>query len=266
MLVVEQVRVQYHKMTHEEKLDEMFIQRTIDWVTKKCSLPFQLPPESVEMIIAHRAMEYYDLSDKSKIKNYYVVKSSDIVKNSINNLVQLPEQIYEVVSVIKTQGGGTRGARGEFSTESLFLRNSFAFGGAYGFGESNDDFVNGVVTMYEYSTLQNIISYPISFNYNRHASLLSLNGEYRGGDLVLEVWERLKLMHLYNDPQFFNYVVALIKKELATIYETFDLQYIGGVKPNFAKWADDGEKEEEKVEQFHLSRRSNTLLKTFLSL
>lgn len=247
-------------MTREEEYDQMFINRLVDWITVKCSLPFKLAIEALPPIIAHRGMLYYDISDRSKIKKNYLVRGSEISSKGLNNVVQLPEQIYSVSRVFKMRGGSV-GKASDFATERLFLQNSYSFG-AFGGGDGQNSLVHGVINMYEYSMLQQTHRHPISYDYNRHSSELYLLGEYSGGDLVLVVRERIKLWQLYNDPDFFNWVVAEIYQQLGFIYETFDLTYIGGVKPNFSMWMEKGEKMEEKVEENHEKRRTNSIIMT----
>lgn len=242
-------------MTTEEVADQQFIKRVVQDLTQSCALPLPFPADSIPPLILQAAQFFWENDDNSVIQKYYGVRYKDICKNGFNRTVKLPCQILAVDGVHKLRDNYNFGSvMGDFSIERMVLNNSIMASGVG--GSMSDMWGNGqnwnlediMVSLYEISTYKQMFSYPVSYNFNPYSNELSILGEVRGQDLLLQCWERVRIQHLYRSYDFFRFVVCLAKEAMATVIGTYQFKLPGGVQLNYDAFRQAAQSEREKIE------------------
>jgi hypothetical protein len=250
--------------TLEDEIDYQFIQRVIGEVTQSCALPFALPAERVTANILLAAQYFWLNSDFAAEERYYMIKNSDICRgNMFNKIVQLPAQIIGVHGCYRIDDGLRYGVMGDFSLERMMLSTYSMFGGV---GTVGGGFVNGttqgytlsdvVMSMYEVDTFEQNLNPTLTYNYNQFSHKLVLLGDIGYSNILICCSVRCRIQDLYNDPYFFKYVVALCKRNLNTIYGTYEFKLPGGVTINYDKLNDQADNEIEEVKEYFENNRA----------
>lgn len=244
----------------ESNLDTMFIQRVINEVTNSCILPMKLPTERVQEYILQAAQWFWENDDSSVEERSYCVPNSTICQTSkLNKTVKLPQQIVGVHGLFKTSGG-TLGNLGDFSLERMMMSNySFNYGnmqGGYMSGTPGYNLTDVTSSMYELSTYRSMLEVPITYNYNRHSSILVLLGDLGRSDLVINCFVRCRIQDLYNSYYFFRFVVCLVYKSLTSIYGTFEFKLPGGVTLNADSFKDKADEEISEIKEWVKENRA----------
>lgn len=248
----------------EDQIDYKFIQRIVQELTQSCALPLPVPAAAIPSLILQAADYFYENYDNAVEERYYFLPYSEITKCGLNKLVTLPERIVSVFGVYKTDQSNYH-MRGDFSLERMVLNNNASFGGYGMSGYSNGingnqqmgyNLMDSIATLYEISTYQSVLEYPITFDYNNYSNVLSLLGELNGSNLIIHCYIRCRLQDLYKSHYFFRYCVALGLRSMSTILGTFDYKLPGGITLNHDAFAQRAESEIDKIEEWIKSQHS----------
>jgi len=145
----------------------------------------------------------------------------------------------------------------------MMLSTYSMFGGV---GTVGGGFVNGttqgytlsdvVMSMYEVDTFEQNLNPTLTYNYNQFSHKLVLLGDIGYSNILICCSVRCRIQDLYNDPYFFKYVVALCKRNLNTIYGTYEFKLPGGVTINYDKLNDQADNEIEEVKEYFENNRA----------
>ena len=243
----------------EDEIDMTFMQRVQAEVTQSCALPFALPIDRIPEYCLQAAQYFWDNDDFSAEERFYLIKNSDICKESkLNKIVQLPPQILGVHGVFKLQQNLRYGTMGDFSLERMMMSTYSMFGGAGtiggGMGITNQNggysLSDMIMSMYEVDTFNQNLNAPLSYNFNQYSSKLVLLGDLGYSDLLISCMVRCKIQDLYNNYYYFRMVVALCKRALSTIYGMYEFTLPGGVTINYSNLTDQAEKDLDEIKEW----------------
>lgn len=247
------------RIAFEDQLDYQFIVRVQKEVTGSCALPFAMPVERIPEYIIQAAQWFWWNVDQSLEERMYVIPNSEICKcNELNKIIQLPEQIQNVHGCFKLQKDMRYGAMGDFSLERMMMSTYSLFGGvgtiANGFsgtaGMTGFSLTDVITSMFEIDTFNQNLNAPLSYNYNENSHKLVLLGDLGHSDLLINCWKRCRIQDLYGNYYFFRLVVAFCKRNLSTIYGTWEFKFPGGVTINYSMYSDQADNEIEKIEEW----------------
>lgn len=237
-------------MTTEEIVIENFKQNVINLVTYGCSLPFALPDLYVNLRICLAYEEYHKVSSHSKIPAYMVIEESEVKKQRLESIIQLPWNIYNVPMVYKTNDTVTGGKYNDFSPDRLLMSQSAGLSNfGYG-GYAQDGLLNHAVNMLEIANIEKYTKTTIRNSFDSTSRQLILMGDYEGGTLVLHVNVKHSLAKLCaGDHRFMQWCAAIMKRDLGNLKNTYKMPLIGGAEYDAASVIESGEKEIEQLRE-----------------
>lgn len=241
------------KQQIEDQLDYNFIQRIIQELTQSCALNLPIPASAIPPLILQAAQFFWQNDDQACQHKWFCLPNSQIKKCGPNNIVKLPEQIIAVVGVYKTTGNFNYGIMGDFSLERMILNNSALASGVG--GSLSDVFGSGtgynltdvMAALYEVDTYKYMFESPLTYDYNEFSKDLVVQGALGNSDLILDVFQRIKLQDLYKNYYFFRYCVCLGLRSMATIMGTIEFKYPGGYTLNYQVWRDMANEEMQQI-------------------
>lgn len=251
---------------YEDSIDYEFIQRVIKEVTVSCALPMAVPADRIPEYILQAAGWFWNNVDQACEERMYLIKNSDICKESkMNKIIQLPQQIMGIHGCYKIQENMKYGIMGDFSLERMMMSSYSMFGGAgtVGGGFNGTAGMGGytltdvVTSMYEVDTFKQYLNPPLTYSYNSYSSKLNILGDLKHSDLLIDCMIRCRIQDLYNEYYFFKLVVCFVKRALNTIYGTFEFKYPGGVTLNYDKLTEQADNDFEEIKEWAERNRVN---------
>ena len=241
------------KQQIEDQLDYNFIQRIIQELTQSCAINLPIPASAIPPLILQAAQFFWQNDDQACQHKWFCLPNNQIKKCGPNNIVKLPEQITAVVGVYKTTGNFNYGIMGDFSLERMILNNSALASGVG--GSLSDVFGSGtgynltdvMAALYEVDTYKYMFESPLTYDYNEFSKDLVIQGALGNSDLILDVFQRIKLQDLYKNYYFFRYCVCLGLRSMATIMGTIEFKYPGGITLNYQVWRDMANEEIQQI-------------------
>ena len=203
------------KQNIEDQVDYNFIQRIIQELTQSCALNVPIPASAIPPLIIQAAQYFWQNDDQAVQHKWYCLPNYQIQKCGPNNIVKLPPQIVAVVGVYKTSGYFNYGVMGDFSLERMILNNAALASGVG--GSLSDVFGTGtgynltdvMAALYEVDTYKYMFDSPLTYDYNEFSNDLVIQGALGRSNLILDVFQRIKIQDLYNNYYFFRYCVCL---------------------------------------------------------
>lgn len=244
------------KQQMEDQVDYNFIQRIIQELTQSCALNIPIPASAIPPLILQAAQYFWQNDDQSVQHKWYCLPNRNIQRCGPNNIVKLPSQIVAVVGCYKTTGHFNYGVMGDFSLERMILNNSALASGVG--GSLSDVFGSGtgynltdvMAALYEVDTYKYMFDSPLTYDYNEFSNDLVIQGALGGSDLILDVFQRIKIQDLYKNYYFFRYCVCLGLRSMATIMGTFEFKLPGGVTLNYSVWRDMANEEMQQIDEW----------------
>lgn len=240
----------------EDQVDYQFIQRVIQELTQSCALPLPIPAAAIPPLIIQAAQYFWDNDDQSIEERWYCLPNNEFQKCGPNLLAKLPPQIISVNGLYKTTDSFNYGVMGDFSLERLILNNSALAAGVGGtisdvFGSGTGyNLTDVTAALYEVQTFKYMFDTPVTYNYNQYSNDLIVLGALGTSDLILNVYQRLKIQDLYKSYYFFRYVICLGLRSMATIMGTFEFKLAGGITINYNAWRDQANSEIEQINEW----------------
>ena len=250
------------KQNIEDQIDYNFIQRIIQELTQSCALNIPIPPSAIPPLILQAAQYFWQNDDQACQHKWYCLPNKEIQKCGPNNIVKLPQQILSVVGVYKTTAAFNYGVMGDFSLERMILNNSALASGAGGslsdvFGSGNGYNLTDVMgALYEVDTYKYMFNAPLTYDYNEFSNDLVIQGALGNSDLILDVFQRIKIQDLYKNYYFFRYCVCLGLRSMATIMGTIEFKLPGGVTLNYQVWRDMANEEMQQINEWIISNHA----------
>lgn len=250
------------KQQMEDQIDYQFIQRIIQELTQSCALNLPIPASAIPPLILQAAQYFWQNDDQACQHKWYCLPNAQINKCGPNNIVKLPSQILSVVGVYKTTGNFNYGVMGDFSLERMILNNSALASGTGGslsdvFGSGMGYNLTDVMgALYEVDTYKYMFDSPLTYDYNEFSNDLIIQGALGGSDLILDVFQRIKIQDLYKNYYFFRYCVCLGLRSMATIMGTIEFKLPGGTTLNYQVWRDMANEEMQQIHEWILSNHA----------
>lgn len=240
----------------EDQVDYMFIQRIVKELTQTCAINLPMDLSAIPPLVLQAAQYFWDNDDQSIEERWYCLPFKEFRRCGPNMLSKLPPQIISVNGVYKTTETFSYGQMGDFSLERMLLNNSALASGVG--GSLSDVFGSGTgynltdvtAALYEVQTYEALFDSPLTYNYNQYSNELVILGALGHSDLMLNVYQRLKLQDLYKSYYFFRYCVCLGLRSMATILGTFEFKLPGGITLNYSIWRDMANEEMQKIEEW----------------
>lgn len=244
------------KQQIEDQVDYNFIQRIIQELTQSCALNVPIPASAIPPLILQAAQYFWQNDDQACQHKWYCLPNKQIQKCGPNNIVKLPPQILAVVGVYKTTGYFNYGVMGDFSLERMILNNAALTSGVG--GSLSDVFGSGtgynltdvMAALYEVDTYKYMFDSPLTYDYNEFSNDLVIQGALGNSNLILDVFQRLKIQDLYKNYYFFRYCVCLGLRSMATIMGTFEFKLPGGITLNYQIWRDMANEEMQQIDEW----------------
>lgn len=247
----------------EDEIDMQFMQSVISAVTQSCVLPSPVPLERIPAIILDAAGYFWENDDNAVEERFYFIPYEEICKsNTFNKIIQLPVQIMAVCGCYRSSET-TYGNLGDFSIERMMMSSYATFGGLGSIGGGGAAGVGGafngvsgfklsdvVVGMYEIDTFKQTLEPTLSYNFNEYSKKLTIMGDVKGSNVVIDTWKRVRLQDLYNSHMFKRYCICSVKAALAQIYGTFTFKYPGGVEINVDTYSDPAKEEIDSIKEW----------------
>jgi hypothetical protein len=243
---------QHNKAIEEQRLAEqerkMCIQdlmlRIKDDLTASCSIPIQLPDNSLLSIINKTKKYFFDHYEYSVEEAYIYVHNSMYSQPEYlkSRSILLPDEVYSVFDVHKTGDSGQ-------NIYNYITKKSFNYI-YYGNTKTNEDLISYVIEN-SYASLRRYLigNEGLKYNYNYLTHKLTILGETPRSNLVLDVYKTIPDCKLFNDDLFYRYVLAQARKNIAFILGTFNYNLPGGIQINFDLIQTMGQEEIDKIEE-----------------
>lgn len=250
------------KQQIEDQVDYNFIQRIIQELTQSCALNVPIPASAIPPLILQAAQYFWQNDDQACQHKWFCLPNRQIKKCGPNNIVKLPPQILSVVGVYKTNPSFNYGVMGDFSLERMILNNS-ALASGIG-GSLSDVFGSGtgynltdvMAALYEVDTYKYMFDSPLTYDYNEFSNDLVIQGALGNADVILDVFQRIRIQDLYKNYYFFRYCVCLGLRSMATIMGTFEFKLPGGITLNYQIWRDMANEEMQQIHEWLMANHS----------
>ena len=222
------------------KLDE-FINNVVQAVTGGGMIPISVPKKEIFRILQEAKKWFYKNYEYAVQDNFYVIpnaefKSADFIKKRAFKLpkarVDGSGSIISVYGVKLASGrGDLSGSLGsDFAIDKLIFEEGMSMGGV----DTGEVLMQYVIKEKYYDMAKSLIQNPMSYNYNPNSHILKILGENpdKNQNLILEVYESISDMDLFEDEMFIRYVTAKVKKQLGSMLTTFDYTLPGNIAIN----------------------------------
>lgn len=245
-----------------DPIDLDFIRAVQVEVTQSCALPLAVPIERIPALIVQAARFFWQNDDLSSFNRIYMIPYSEFChQNVFNKIVKLPPQIISVQGCYRTNV--RTGVLGDFSLERMMLSSYSLFAGWGAQGNGTPGFNYGatiggagyaltevVANLYEISTYEQVLCPTLTYDYNPFSNVLTVLGDMKHSNILIDVWQRVKIQDLYKNYYFFRFVVCLVKRALYTIYGTFEFKLPGGVTINYDHFKEEADSEIDEIKEW----------------
>lgn len=233
--------------TIEEFIDNVQMELTIS-----CSLPKNLPNETIRLIIEKRALPYFwqNYHEATQEMYYFIDKRAFFTEEFTKyKYIQMPCEIQAVTYLYEVRN---------LSLFSLGINNPNL---SVSLGVTNQPYLSSYVTtigeLGRYKTIIDSMSdmlnqlnkYTLkySFNYPNHRLHILTQMKY---DLVAECYVNVPMENLFQDPLFYKYVIGHAKVALGNMYGRYNFNLQGQIQLQYADLISQGQAEIKEVEEF----------------
>lgn len=250
-----------------------FIESIQAEMSVNCSLPFNIPAESIAQLAKNAKQLFYKMYEDAHEEMFIAIPREEIMKKQFGHGVaqmkeegdksvlkdrrgtyKLPEGVISVVGVYEIGGwsgeaGWNSGLLGKTSGDISLHRMVYQSVYDRTMAISADNTMYYICTEAFLDMSRQIFQNMISFRYNRLTNNLRFLGELPKDDVVLDVLVRVPDCDLYNDEMFRRYVIADCKNQLGRILNAFSYQLPGNISINSEAIANEGNAEKEAIIQ-----------------
>lgn len=250
-----------------------FIESIQAEMSVNCSLPFNIPAESIAQLAKNAKQLFYKMYEDASEEMFIAIPREEIRKKQFVHGVanmkgegdkevlkdrrgtyKLPDGVISVVGVYEIGGwsgeaGWNSGLLGKTSGDISLHRMVYQSVYDRTMAISADNTMYYICTEAFLDMSRQIFQNMISFRYNRLTNNLRFLGELPKDDVVLDVLVRVPDCDLYNDEMFRRYVIADCKNQLGRILNSFTYQLPGNVSINSEAIANEGSTEKEAIIQ-----------------
>ena len=250
-----------------------FIESIQAEMSVNCSLPFNIPAESIAQLAKNAKQLFYKMYEDASEEQFIAIPREEIMKKQFGHGVahmkregdkevlkdrrgtyKLPEGVISVVGVYEIGGwsgeaGWNSGLLGKTSGDISLHRMVYQSVYDRTMAISADNTMYYICTEAFLDMSRQIFQNMISFRYNRLTNNLRFLGELPKDDVVLDVLVRVPDCDLYNDEMFRRYVIADCKNQLGRILNAFSYQLPGNISINSEAIANEGNTEKEAIIQ-----------------
>jgi len=250
-----------------------FIESIQAEMSVNCSLPFNIPAESIAQLAKNAKQLFYKMYEDASEEMFIAIPREEIRKKQFVHGVanmkgegdkevlkdrrgtyKLPDGVISVVGVYEIGGwsgeaGWNSGLLGKTSGDISLHRMVYQSVYDRTMAISADNTMYYICTEAFLDMSRQIFQNMISFRYNRLTNNLRFLGELPKDDVVLDVLVRVPDCDLYNDEMFRRYVIADCKNQLGRILNSFTYQLPGNVSINSEAIANEGSAEKEAIIQ-----------------
>ena len=250
-----------------------FIESIQAEMSVNCSLPFNIPAESIAQLAKNAKQLFYKMYEDASEEQFIAIPREEIMKKQFGHGVahmkeegdksllkdrrgtyKLPEGVISVVGVYEIGGwsgeaGWNSGLLGKTSGDISLHRMVYQSVYDRTMAISADNTMYYICTEAFLDMSRQIFQNMISFRYNRLTNNLRFLGELPKDDVVLDVLVRVPDCDLYNDEMFRRYVIADCKNQLGRILNAFSYQLPGNISINSEAIANEGNAEKEAIMQ-----------------
>jgi len=246
-------------MTKEE-----FNKSITDALTASCQIPFRIPTKEIDRISKYAADWFYR-NYEDAVDNYYLVvpweqySKDDLFKR--NRGVRLPSCVYSVNGVTKNNQftSWSNVANPDFSLEK-FVYGNYGLAGTNAVEDSmySDAVLAYIVYANWDDLLYHITKHPLSYTFNRTNGRFFIKGDVKDcPDLILDVYTKVPLEHMYELDLFYHYVLGQAYMQLGNILGAFTVELPGGASIDYSKWYDNGKEMVDTVKEEVKGLQSN---------
>jgi hypothetical protein len=250
-----------------------FIESIQAEMSVNCSLPFNIPAESIAQLAKNAKQLFYKMYEDASEEMFIAIPREEIRKKQFVHGVanmkgegdkevlkdrrgtyKLPDGVISVVGVYEIGGwsgeaGWNSGLLGKTSGDISLHRMVYQSVYDRTMAISADNTMYYICTEAFLDMSRQIFQNMISFRYNRLTNNLRFLGELPKDDVVLDVLVRVPDCDLYNDEMFRRYVIADCKNQLGRILNSFTYNLPGNVSINAEAIANEGSAEKEAIIQ-----------------
>jgi hypothetical protein len=250
-----------------------FIESIQAEMSVNCSLPFNIPAESIAQLAKNAKQLFYKMYEDASEEMFIAIPHEEIRKKQFVHGVanmkgegdkevlkdrrgtyKLPDGVISVVGVYEIGGwsgeaGWNSGLLGKTSGDISLHRMVYQSVYDRTMAISADNTMYYICTEAFLDMSRQIFQNMISFRYNRLTNNLRFLGELPKDDVVLDVLVRVPDCDLYNDEMFRRYVIADCKNQLGRILNSFTYNLPGNVSINAEAIANEGNEEKAAIIQ-----------------
>lgn len=248
--------------TESNQCRDAFIRRVDDELTNGCMIPIKLPKKTMLRLVDDAKKWFYRNYEDSVQECYYILPHSNFTTSTFaaSRGISLAGIMNEdgsgdIISVhgLFVTGENSIGIFGkDVNLDRDFSLDKFIYGDASSSGASAraaDSITYYVINEMLYDQARHVLINKISYNYNRLNKQLKIMGETPSDDVVLLTYQTIPNCDLFEDPYFFDYVVAKAKIQIGTMLTRFEMPLPGNVQINGDDIKSDGKEELENVKQ-----------------
>jgi len=255
-----------------------FIDSISNEVSVNCSIPFNIPRESIQQIVENTLNYFYQnyedavedqylAIDKKQVLSKAFAKSIDKnTKDSMRGRLMLPDNVFSVYGVYELNGysgEASWGTWGHNFDRNLNIRNQvFSMTMNKNVSIAADNTAYWICTESFLDQARQLFQNMIGFHFNRLTHRITFMDKLPYSDVILHVGVKVNPCQLFDDWYFRRMVIADCKTQMGRILNAFSYQLPGNISINVDAIVGEGMSEREMVIQELKDMRSNWYILT----
>lgn len=222
---------------------EQLVELVLNEITMSGSIQISIPDKEIERIISDAERFFYKEYRKAAEPVWFVITKEEIdSKMDSKRRIKLPSCILSVASLQEAKVNSV-GNMFNINLSNDILIAAQLFLSSY----SSDDLVLRAAQYVYYDLAKSFILDRIQYDYNHNTNNLTILGRNPRYALVMKAYVAIKLIELYNDYLFIEYVKGKAYISMANVYTFMQFPLPGGVVINASELKNQGKEMVDKV-------------------
>lgn len=256
-----------------------FIDSISNEISVNCSIPFNIPRESITQIVENTLNYFYQNYEDSIEDQYLAIDKQQVLsksfaksiddntgKDAMRGRLMLPENIFSVYGVYELNGysgEASWGTWGHNFDRNLNIRNQvFSMTMNKNVSIAADNTAYWICTESFLDQARQLFQNMIGFNFNRLTHRITFMDKLPNSDVVLHVGTMVNPCQLFDDWYFRRMVIADCKCQMGRILNAFQYNLPGNISINVDAITGEGQSERDLVIQELKEMRSNWFILT----
>lgn len=238
----------------------MFMESMRKQIFYGCALPVNIDDDTIVEVIMNCARYFWENYDEAVYESQFVIPIKFFHPTLHNGQkaksVCLPSCVRAIFNCQRTKCNNLLAPIKDVDIRQGMI--SATIGGGYGaiggtpingIGEGRRNLQDFVVAIYEYDTYRMVFGETLTFDWNYAMSKLIILGDDKGDNIACQGYLNVPVESLIRLQIFRDYVLAKLRKAVATSYSVFEFTLPGGVSISFDKMEGLADEDISKIEE-----------------